>query len=202
MKDYPEKDIDFPCKKAIARTADKVRMKEVLIDAGIKTPGMVLRPEDFDLPLIFKRYKHSRGRGMKVIHTMEGVRYRAGKGYFERIHKAEREFRVHVCDGVRFHTDEKFLKDGEEGHHTFKNSRYGYVYLRPKIRVPENITDESIKAVEALGLDFGAVDIGWNEDGAWVYEVNTAVGMRTKTRKRYTEMLTELIENKIDELWK
>ena len=49
----------------------------------------------------------------------------------------------------------------------------------------------AISAVDSLGLDFGAVDIIWNEseDQYYVLEVNTAPGVEGTTLQKYTEAI-------------
>lgn len=200
VKEYRKKDIDFPCVKAIAKTKDKVKMKEVLVKAGIKTPDIVLLPNKHNLPLIFKEFDHSQGRGMKILDSLDKVYQNYGKGYYEAFKRSNREFRVHICLDRPFHIDEKILKSYVKTRNLIKNSTNGYVYLKPEEEVPYDVIKQSIKAVQAMKLDFGAVDVGYNQEGAWVYEVNTAVGMRTRTREKYNEMLIELIELKIRNL--
>ena len=49
-------------------------------------------------------------------------------------------------------------------------------------------------AIKALGLDFGAVDIIYNEaeDQHYVLEVNTAPGLEGTTLQKYTEAILEM----------
>ena len=50
-------------------------------------------------------------------------------------------------------------------------------------------------AVEALGLDFGAVDIMYHENTFYVLEVNTAPGLtRTRTLEAYANEIRRLKE--------
>jgi D-alanine-D-alanine ligase-like ATP-grasp enzyme len=45
-------------------------------------------------------------------------------------------------------------------------------------------------------LDFGAVDIGWNDDaGACVFEVNTAPGLENSALAAYVEAFNNYKEN-------
>jgi glutathione synthase/RimK-type ligase-like ATP-grasp enzyme len=54
-------------------------------------------------------------------------------------------------------------------------------------------------AVAALGLDFGAVDIGWNRSTrrATVYEVNTAPYVEGTTAKMYAEAIVDFITHNV-----
>jgi glutathione synthase/RimK-type ligase-like ATP-grasp enzyme len=60
----------------------------------------------------------------------------------------------------------------------------------------------AIAAVNALGLDFGAVDIGWNNSNesqpVCILEVNTAMGMKegSTTVQKYSEAFKRLFEER------
>ena len=53
----------------------------------------------------------------------------------------------------------------------------------------DGIIEQSIAAVQHVGLDFGAVDIIYNqrEDSSYVLEINTAPGLMGTTGERYAE---------------
>ena len=65
--------------------------------------------------------------------------------------------------------------------------------------MPEVVKNTSIEAVLALNLDFGAVDIAYNEkdDNCVVLEVNTAPGMRrqTTTHFNYVNAISRMLYN-------
>lgn len=190
------KDIEFPNVKAITKAMNKLEMKKIFIKAGVNTPRLIPFPTVVDLPIIFKRTKHSRGRGMKIIHDLKELYKIRDNGYVEKFKLVGREFRVHVADGRVFHVDEKVPRGGRK-RHRIKNLDNGYVYKQAKGKLPAMLLNESIKAVNSLGLEFGAVDIGLSGNTAWVYEVNTAMGMRTITRNKYNLMLGNIIRKKI-----
>ena len=52
----------------------------------------------------------------------------------------------------------------------------------------DEVESEAIKAVKALNLDFGGVDVIWNRrQGVFVLEVNTACGLEGDTLTCYKE---------------
>jgi glutathione synthase/RimK-type ligase-like ATP-grasp enzyme len=57
------------------------------------------------------------------------------------------------------------------------------VFCQDNVDAPSGVVSEAVRAVAVLGLDFGAVDVGWNEyrQQPCVYEVNTAFGMEGQT---------------------
>lgn len=208
-KDLRACDIDFNTIEAINNTANKIVMKDKFLIADIDSPlyfendeagreaikrGMLGEKIFFKIPF------HSRGRGMVVYNTKEEALEQTAKGYFEQAQVSKREFRVHVMDGKVFCIDEKRPRDTSirvEDRPEIKNMDSGFKFRRPMKSYPPEVESESIKAVEALGLDFGAADVGLNDEGVWIYEVNTAPSLRTKTRKLYQKALVALIYKKI-----
>ena len=114
----------------------------------------------------------------------------------------EAELRVHVGGGSAaegssepkarvIHTQMKLRKNGIKASEVWNHDN-GYCFTSDLIgRVSNGIIDrvqtEGIKAVEALGLDFGAVDIAWSGGLPYVLEVNTAPGIEEPTLSKYVE---------------
>lgn len=106
--------------------------------------------------------------------------------------KKKHEFRVHVLKGKIIHVQQKKLKNGFEAN-KIRSHDNGYVFAVNDIQVPENVKSEAIKAVAALALDFGAVDVIYNEkqERAYVLEVNTAPGLCETTATKYADAFKE-----------
>lgn len=108
--------------------------------------------------------------------------------------KAKYEFRVHVMNGKIIDFQQKKKRQGFEGGISgIRNHANGWVFCREGVVLPPEAETQAIKAVEALGLDFGAVDIGYNErqNKAYVYEVNTAPGLEGTSLEKYTAAIKE-----------
>lgn len=75
-----------------------------------------------------------------------------------------------------------------------RNFDRGWVFARDGVSAPEGVISQSLAAVRALGLDFGAVDVGWTEktQTATVYEVNTAPGVEGTTLQKYAAKIKAL----------
>jgi glutathione synthase/RimK-type ligase-like ATP-grasp enzyme len=69
------------------------------------------------------------------------------------------------------------------------------VYCREDVSPPAEALDIAVKAVAALGLDFGAVDVAWNEhyNKCVVFEVNTAPGLYGHTLDVYVNAIKEML---------
>lgn len=111
--------------------------------------------------------------------------------YTKFIEKA-REYRVHVFKGKvidiqqkKRRADTEELQDG-----VIKNVANGWVFCRDNITLPpEQINEVAIASINALGLDFGAVDILTKNDQVFVLEINTAIGMEGATLTNYVNAI-------------
>ena len=110
--------------------------------------------------------------------------------------KKKHEYRVHVFDGEVIDITQKRKKKGALNLDTkIRNYHNGWVYCRSDLHIPDDLTELAIKAVEALRLQHGAVDIIWNEkeNKCYVLEVNTAPGLVGTTLTAYVNAFTKAI---------
>jgi len=111
--------------------------------------------------------------------------------------KKRKEFRVQVFKDKVFDVVEKRKRSG----HVFTDPYYAYirshsnnwVFCRQDITEPPELREIAIKAIKAIGLEFGAVDIIWNahENLCYVLEVNTAPGLDNTTATLYSEEILQ-----------
>jgi hypothetical protein len=112
--------------------------------------------------------------------------------FYTRYYRKNREFRIHVMDGQVFWRQEKLRIRGAENVDPYIRSHtkgwcfaFNHFHTNP---VPPSCDAAAISAVRVLGLDFGAVDIGWHVDnGVVIFEVNTAPGIENTTLAKYVE---------------
>jgi hypothetical protein len=103
--------------------------------------------------------------------------------------KSKHEYRIHVFkDRVIDSQQKKKSLTSYDGIRGIRNHANGWVYAREGVTFPLVVLEQAIKAVRALKLDFGAVDIGYREidNTAYVYEVNSAPGLHGTTLQIYT----------------
>lgn len=109
-----------------------------------------------------------------------------------------REFRFHVMNGeIIFVQQKRRVADWRElpnYSNVVRNHSTGWIYAQQDVRPNEASRNAAIQAVNALGLDFGAVDIITRHDQAWVLEVNTAPGLEGETLVKYAENLRAISE--------
>lgn len=116
--------------------------------------------------------------------------------------KKKNEFRIHVFRGKVIDRQRKARRTDvpdDQVNWKVRNLKGGFIYQRNDIKVPEDADEQSIKAVNALGLDFGAVDILHSStDGkSYVLEVNTAPGLSGTTLNNYVRAIKEWEEETV-----
>ena len=112
----------------------------------------------------------------------------------------KQEYRVHVLAGevvdIQRKARRKDIAD-EDINWKIRNHDNGFIFARGVGlgEVPVDVLKQSLLTLSACGLDFGAVDVIFNEkDGkAYVLEVNTAPGLSGSTLDGYAERFRELM---------
>lgn len=76
----------------------------------------------------------------------------------------------------------------EEVNWQIRNHKNGFVFVREGFTAPDSVFVSASAALLRSGLDFGAVDVIWNdyEGKAYVLEINTAPGLEGQTITDYT----------------
>lgn len=122
--------------------------------------------------------------------------------YFKRSH----EYRVHVMRGNVILVQRKKLltsvRDAWQATHagespyTIRSYDRGWRFSTRAGNVPECVKTASVAAVAALGLDFGGVDVGYNEreNRAAVFEVNSAPGIEGPSLDAYVTAFRRILE--------
>lgn len=108
--------------------------------------------------------------------------------------KKRSEFRVHVFKGRVLDVQEKRREAGfirTDGQSLIRSHANGWVFCREHIILPDGLAQLAVRAIAALNLDFGAVDIIYNEreNQLYVLEVNTAVGLQGVTLDKYKDAI-------------
>lgn len=129
------------------------------------------------------------GQGIKVVQPSEELSI--APLYTKGI-KIRREYRVHVFNGeVIDHVQKRRRFNSMDVSPYIRNHSCGWVFVREGFDRLDEVESQAKRAVEALGLDFGAVDIITEACTGTVYvlEVNTACGMQGTTLQKYTEAI-------------
>jgi glutathione synthase/RimK-type ligase-like ATP-grasp enzyme len=114
--------------------------------------------------------------------------------------KKNAEYRVHcgLIDG-HYHTiavqQKRRSRDvpDDEVNWQVRNHHNGFIFARDNVTLPVQALNASFEAFRASGLDFGAVDVIYNErqERAYVLEINTAPGLEGQTLTDYTNFFNQ-----------
>jgi len=169
----------------ISNATNKRVMRELFAENDVPAPKLYKFPQhtlpaSSRWPMVGRPDQHTGGRGFwlcynhnDVMRALRGTRRKKAATHFvEYINRtqAPREYRVHVFKGKSIRISEKlFGSTGETAHGL-------YTTVKPTHNV-NHVRAAAKKAVAAIGLDFGAVDVLASDTECWVTEVNAAPGL-------------------------
>lgn len=136
----------------------------------------------------------SGGAGIVKINTVEDLASIPDETLIVQYVPKIREFRLHVERGGNvFSVQEKLRRHDtpdDQVDWQIRNLENGFIFARNDIQPPDDVFLQCRRAIDATGLDFGAIDVLYNarRDEAYVIEVNTAPGLEGTTGTDYVEM--------------
>jgi predicted ATP-grasp superfamily ATP-dependent carboligase len=180
-------------RNAILNASDKLQALTILAEAGVRVPEFQ-RHAPFDDGTWFGRSRH--GYGGRDIAVYSGHAAYGHHDFFSRYVPNKREYRIHVFKGEIIRLQGKWLDFPDQQTSPYiQNAANGFRFRTPNFALRPERTEMAIKAVEALGLDFGAVDLLVGEDGlTYVLEVNTAPGCSPMTARAYVEAIRHYVQ--------
>lgn len=153
-------------------------------------------PEDVRWPVVCRTILNGHsGRGIVIANGRDELV--PAPLYVEYVPK-QQEYRVHVVSGTVICTQQKRrIHEHPNPNWQVRNRSNGFCFARADVQPPDSVTANAIAAVAALGLDFGAVDVVWNDrrERAYVLEVNTAPGLEGQTVLDYAEAFRRIAAN-------
>ncbi len=133
------------------------------------------------------------GDGIVVMSSDDPSTWVEAPLYTEYVPKKD-EYRVHVHrinnerkPVVFFSQRKAMVKGRENADFKIRNLQNGFIYANKDVEPPQVVLDAALSLFEHIDLDFGAVDIIYNEkkNTAYVLEVNTAPGLAGTTMEKY-----------------
>lgn len=186
---------------AVLLACDKLTSFQVLSAAGVNVPQFTTFKwtaqawlDDGATIVARKLLRGSGGSGIVVVEP--GGELPQAPLYTKYVPKYD-EYRVHVMNGQIIDIQQKRRRNGVETNSQIRNESKGWVFCRQNVECPDVVIEEGIRAVAALGLDFGGCDIGFTRRGsiATTYEVNTAPGIEASTLAAYRSNLYALVHS-------
>lgn len=135
----------------------------------------------------------SRGDGINIL-SLDNINFIKCPLYTKGLLKAH-EYRVHVAFNKVIDIQKKRRRNDTITNDLIKNINGGWVFCRDNVTAPIEIFNQAIKAINIIGLDFGAVDILYKhkENKIAILEINTAPGLEGLTLNNYSNAIRERI---------
>lgn len=211
--------------QSIRTSASKRLMKQAFAAANVVTAQWENSHANLNafvatvgFPIVAKHIHGSRGTGNYLLQSQaELTAWMPGKTLenyiFEKFYDYSREYRLHVTRTGCFYTCRKMLKestpDADRWYRNDSNSVW-ILETNPQFDKPVNwdaIVAESVKALTAVGLDVGAIDVrvqsAKTSDGKRrtapkfiILETNSAPSFGDVTLQKYTEVIPTILRNK------
>lgn len=185
--------------EATSEATDKLRFFQKVRDV-VDIPQFTVDPDEAkkwydEGVIVFGRAKlrASGGDGIFVMDKSEEENYpfrKAGFPLYVKYIPKKDEYRVHFVNGQIIDFQRKALRSDanpEETNWKVRNLANGFVFIRSDVELPPSVKEQAEKVIAALSLDFGAIDIIYNEkrQRSYVLEVNTAPGLMGTTLENY-----------------
>ena len=191
-----------------------------------KNNHVVINNSEMPFPIVAKSHFGSRGKGNTLLHNLQELETfisthssTLNNYIFERFYNYNREYRLHVDSDGCFYTCRKMLKeDTPKDQRWFRNDSNSVwiVEENEKFDKPNswnNIVADCVKALKAVGLDFGACDVrvqSTNEENGnrrkycdyIVIEINSAPSFGEITKTKYLEQLPIILNKKYSSIKK
>jgi glutathione synthase/RimK-type ligase-like ATP-grasp enzyme len=190
----------------VAQAVNKLTTLQLLQRSGVPTPEWTTDMYEAqgwlnENNLVVERHNltGSKGNGIIVKIPERSIAFQSAEvddaPLYTKLIPRAREYRVHVFDGQVIDLQQKKrrvtgLENANDSDGTIKNLDNGWVFVRDDITPPpRSIFDVSIRAVHALGLDFGGVDVLVKDGECYVLEINCAVGLEGSTINSYVNAI-------------
>lgn len=199
---YPFRMLNHPHHVGIA--SNKLKTFESLKLSGVTTPDWSV---DIDEALAWLDEGHTvlcrdklNGHSGEGIHIARVINEIEDAPLYVKYKKKRNEYRAHVFNGTVLSVQEKRRNTEVERNadqSLIRSHHNGWVFCRENVNVTQELKDIALASIYALGLDFGAVDVIYNqkENKYYVLEVNTAPGLEGTTLNEYVEAITNYYNN-------
>ena len=208
-----KKSIIYNKSKALANSTDKGLSRKIMNETGVQVPTAVnlKNYQTVNYPVIARPPIHSKGYNFIILNNKQEFlnHYSPNNFYYSEFIDKEREFRVHAGHGKVLALMEKVKpKDPKElAWNRAVNDSDPFIYIKWNEINKQNLKEvlrEALKAIDALELDMGGVDVMYKDGKAYVLEVNTAPTLNSSpyVAKRWGMYFSWLFRhNKRSEHW-
>lgn len=176
----------------------KVRIPEFTLDINTAKKWC----EEGSVIIVREVLQGHSGVGIVVIEDLvefESYNHERAKLYVKYIPK-KKEYRVHIVNGQPILVQRKAKRNDLPNNLVnwrVRNHNNGFVFVKNEGEpIPDDVITQANLAIDVCELDFGAVDVVWNEykQQAFVLEINTAPGLDGTTPDTYVEALKAYVD--------
>lgn len=199
-------DLNVP--SAIRNTSNKVYARRILQNASVAVPRTYFPTTHANLlewshtckyPIIVRPSHHHKGQNFHIFEdglTLTAFLWEKGDWYASEVFEKTHEFRVYVGHGRVLFVHQKPLVEGEiRANFAVNHETWPVLKWSEHIEI---VNIESIRAVEELALDYGAVDIMYNANTGQcaIAEVNTSPQVTTPyTTQKFADYFSWVIRH-------
>lgn len=197
-------------RSAVIKASNKIKCLHTLNELGIGAPNIVLTREqaiaELSFPIVARTTRNgSRGKGIHIVNSEDDFGDRVYELFTQYIHP-DREYRYHIFRGEVIDVSKKVHDKNYDDipNEMIRSHRKGWRFQRCRLELVneyrQSVTETALAAVEALGLDFGAVDIVWGHKPTeetlrpYVLEINTAPGIEGSVLDKYVTKISEWLQ--------
>jgi hypothetical protein len=141
----------------------------------------------------------SQGNGIKIAREINELV--AAPLYTQMLPSIERELRIHVFKSkvIDFQQKKRIGRSRREAEgiqldEEIRNLNNGWIFARDGVTIDDTISSVAVKAVNCVGLDFGAVDLVISDGIPKVLEINSAPGLSGTTLLNYADAIHKYVE--------
>ena len=192
---------------AVRINANKLAFFEEMLKFGDEAPRVPAWTTDADVAkgwvaegiLVVARtvLNGSSGVGIEFMDINVPDSFVSAPLYVQYVKKKD-EYRCHFVKNKIIDTQRKALRSDtvrgeQEPNWRVRNLQNGFVFVREGVNPPADVLDQALRAAKCSGLDFGAIDLIYNEkqNQAYVLEINTAPGLQGSTITSYANAFKE-----------
>lgn len=186
-------------REGVLIASDKPECRRILREAGLPVPT----ESETDFPVIGRSRKHRAGDNFYLCENEDDVIRAKEKGavYFSKVYPKKDEYRIHVGSGRVLLMS---IKEGDKSQLIWNKakSNFNFRHLRRSVWLEDetlrDMARKAKKALKAIGLDFGAVDMmaggGRGQKPFVISEINTAPNLSPLAISKYVKYFKEQLE--------